>query len=108
MRGHRALGGMPSITRLNEEHSRAAPPALFDQLVSYAGYEIGRRTLSAAGSFRMFNREACVDTRLGNREVTFVGNLEGLEARVDGQSIALLRDYRSYAHMSWVQQQNLP
>jgi len=56
----------------------------------------------------MFNREACVDRRLGNREVTFFETLEGLEARIDGQDIAVLRDYRSYTHMSWVEQRSLP
>ncbi len=108
VRGHRALGGKPSITRFNEEHSRAACPDVLDDLERYAGYETGRRILSASGSFRIFNREACVDTRLGNKEVTFFESLEGLEARVDGQSIAILRDYRSYTHMSWVEQRNLP
>jgi transposase InsO family protein len=108
VRGHRALGGRPSITRLNEEHSRAACSEMLDHLESYASYETGRRTLSAAGSFRLFNREACVDRRLGNSEVTFFETLEGLEARIDGEDIAVLRDYRSYTHMSWVEQRSLP
>jgi hypothetical protein len=108
VRGHRALSGKPSITRLNEEHSRATSSETLDHLECYASYETCRRVLSASGSFRMFNREACVDTRLGNRDVTFFESLEGLEARIDGQSIAVLRDYRSYTHMSWVEQQNLP
>ena len=108
VRGHRALGGRPSITRLNEEHSRAASSDMLDHLESYASYETGRRTLSASGSFRMFNREAHVDTALANKEVIFFESLEGLEVRADGQSIAVLRDYRAYTHMSWVDQRNLP
>jgi len=108
VRGHRALGGKPSITRLNEEHSRTASSEMLDHMEYFASYETGCRVLSASGSFRMFNRQACVDTRLANREVAFFESLDGLEARIDGQSIAVLRDYRSYTHMSWVEQQNLP
>ena len=96
VRGHRALGGKPSITRLNEEHSRTASPDILDHLESFASYETGRRTLSADGSFRMFNREAHVDAMLAEREVIFFESLGGLEARMDGQCVALLRDYRTY------------
>lgn len=56
----------------------------------------------------MFNHEARVDAALANREVIFFESLEGLEARVDGQSIAILRDYRTYTHMSWVDLKRLP
>ncbi|MGC8493431.1 MAG: DDE-type integrase/transposase/recombinase [Syntrophobacteraceae bacterium] len=108
VRGHRALGGKPSITRLNEAHTRAASSDLLDCLETFACYETGPRTLSAAGSFRLFNREACVDRRFGNKEVTFFETLEGLEARIDGKDIAVLRDYRSYLHMpSWGEQRGL-
>jgi transposase InsO family protein len=108
VRGHRALGGKPSITRLNEEHSRAASSDVLDQLESYARYEVGRRTLSAAGSLRIFNREAHVDERLANREAVFFESLEGLEARVDGQSVAVLRDYRTYRQMVAYRQNEIP
>lgn len=96
VRGHCALGGKPSITRLNEEHSRAASSDVLDRLESFARYEIGRRILSASGSFRLFNRDAYVDAALARQEVIFFETLEGLEARVDGQGVALLRDYRTY------------
>jgi transposase InsO family protein len=96
VRGHRALGGKPSITRLSEEHSRAALPDVLDQLESYASYEIDRRILSASGSFRMFNRDAHVNVALAKMEVVFFESLEGLEARIDGRCVAVLRDYRTY------------
>jgi len=108
VRGHRALGGKPSITRLNEEHSRTAPADVLDNLESYACCETGRRILSDSGSFRMFNREAHADAALANKEVILFESLEGLEARVDGQSIAILRDCRAYTHLSWVDLRNLP
>ncbi|MEO8410759.1 MAG: DDE-type integrase/transposase/recombinase, partial [Propionivibrio sp.] len=96
VRGHHALGGKPSITRLNEEHSQAASPDLLDDLESYASYEIGRRTLSATGSFRLFNRDAHVDAALANQEVIFFESLAGLEVRIDSQAVAVLPDYRTY------------
>lgn len=108
VRGHRALGGKPSITRLNEEHSRAACPDVLDHLESFACYEIERRTLSATGGFRMFNREAHAEAALANKEVIFFESLEGLEARIDGQGVAVLRDYRTYRHMSWYELRKLP
>ena len=86
VRGHRALGGKPSITRLNEKHFPAASSEVLDRLKSFASYEIGRRILSASGSFRLFNRDAPVDTALARQEVIFFETLEGLEARADGQS----------------------
>ncbi|MGB3222964.1 MAG: DDE-type integrase/transposase/recombinase [Desulforhopalus sp.] len=108
VRGHRALGGRPSITRLNEEHSRAASPEVLDYLESYARYEIGRRILSASGSLRMFNRDAYVDVTLAKREVVFSESLNGLEARIDNQCVAVLRDYRTYRQMVGYRQSELP
>lgn len=58
---------------------------MLDQLESFAYYEIGRRTLSAVGSFRIFNRDAYVDVAFANQEVIFFESLEGLEARIDGR-----------------------
>ena len=46
--------------------------------------------------------------RLPKRKIVFFETLEGLEARANGQPVAVLRDYRSYTHMSWVDQRNLP
>ena len=110
VRGHRALGGKPSITRLNEEHSRAASPDVLERLESFASQEIGRRMLSASGSFRLFNRDAHVDAALARQEVIFFETLEGLEARVDGQGVAVLRDYRTYRQkaVGFYSQQEIP
>ena len=69
---------------------------MLDRLESFASYEIGRRILSASGSFRLFNRDAHVDAALARQEVIFFETLEGLEARVGGQGVAILRDYRTY------------
>ncbi len=52
--------------------------------------------LSDSGSFRLFKRDAHVDAALAKEEVILFETLEGLEARVDGQGVAVLRDYRTY------------
>src|SRR5271166_5189994 len=93
IRGHHALGGKPAITRLNE-YMHLALPAVLERLESYACYEIGRKTIPATGSIRMFGRDAYLGTMAG-REVTFFESLEGLEARFNGEC-AVLKDYRTF------------
>ncbi len=84
IRGHRALGGKPSITRLTEAHERTASPDVLDTLENQAGYEVERKVTSAAGTIRLFGRDAHVGLMAANTEVVFWESLEGLEARVDG------------------------
>jgi transposase InsO family protein len=93
VRGHHALRGQPAITRLREQH-RMAVPWVLDHLESYAVYEVSRRVLPPSGCIRMCNRDVYLDTALAGVEVTFFETLEGLEARVDGQCVGLLRGYR--------------
>ncbi len=52
----------------------------------------------------MFNREAHMDVAPASREVIFFESSDGPETTVDGDRSALLRDYRTYTHMSWVDQ----
>lgn len=98
IRGHRALGGKPSITRLSE-HTHIQQPAVLERLESYAAYEIGRKTIPATGRLRMFGRNAHLGQAWANVEVTFFESLEGLEARLDGQCVAVLKDYRTFRQM---------
>ena len=92
-RGHRALGGKPAITRLNE-CTNMALPAVLERLESYTCYEIGRKTIPSSGMIRLFNRDAHLRTMAG-REVTFFESLEGLEARGDGKCV-VLKDFRTF------------
>ena len=46
IRGHKALGGKPSITRL-QEHTDKAPAHILAQLESYAVYKLGRQTVNS-------------------------------------------------------------
>jgi transposase InsO family protein len=108
IRGHRALGGKPSITRLKEAHERTAPQEVLDNLENQAGYEVARKVTSATGTIRLFGRDAHVGLMWANTEVVFWESLEGLEARVDGTCIAILRDYRTYLKMTCSRWWDLP
>ena len=99
IRGHRALGGKPSITRLNE-YTQIALPAVLESLENYACYEIGRKVIPATGSIRLFGRNAHMGKIWANVEVTFFESLDGLEARLNGQCVAVLKDYRSFKQMA--------
>jgi hypothetical protein len=107
VRGHRALSGKPSSTRL-DEHSRFAPVELLNRLENYACYEIARKIIPAIGSIRLFGRDAYVGAALASVEVTFFESLEGLEARIHGQCVAILKDYRTFRQMSCYEWKHLP
>ena len=70
---------------------------MLERLESYASYEIGRKTIPATGSIRLFGRDAYLGTMAG-REVTFFESLEGLEARFNGEC-AVLKNYRTFKQM---------
>lgn len=76
IRGHRALGGKASITRL-EEHDRWAPPEVLERLESYAWYEVKRKVVSPTGTIPLWGRTAHVGTSLAGVEVAFIESLDG-------------------------------
>ena len=100
IRGHHVMGGKPSITRLNEAHERTASHDVLDSLESQVSYEVSRKVISATGTIRLFGRDAYVGTMLANTAVVFWESLEGLEARVDGTCVTILRHYRTYRQMT--------
>ena len=101
------VGWAPAITRLREQHGLALPWVL-DRLESYACYEVGRKVIPPTGNIRLFGRDAYLDATLGGVEVTFCETLEGLEARVEGQCVTLLRGYRDMRQLSSWQWSQLP
>jgi transposase InsO family protein len=107
VRGHQALRGQPAIMRLREQH-RMALPWVLDRLESYACYEMGRKVISATGRIRLFGRDAYLTAELAHVEVTFWESVEGLEARVNGQCIAVLREYRTFRQMTMYRGNELP
>jgi hypothetical protein len=107
VRGHWALGGLPAMTRLREQH-RMALPWVLDRLESYASYEVGCKVIPPTGNIRLFGRNAYLDVTLAGVEVTFCETLAGLEARVEGQCVMLLRGYRDMRQLSSWQWSQLP
>ncbi len=101
------MGGKPAITRLREQHVMALP-AVLERLERYACYEVGRKTIPVTGNIRLFGRDAYVGTAWANVEVTLVESLEGLEARLHGQCVAVLREYRSFKQMTCYRSHQLP
>jgi len=76
IRGHRALDGQPSITRLRE-HTRMADADVLARLESCAAYEMGHKVIPAMGRIRLLGREAYVGATLANVEVVLWESLEG-------------------------------
>lgn len=108
IRGHHALSGKPAMTRLTETPERPASQERLDSLERYASYAVARKVISATGSIRLFGRNAYVGRMWANTEVTFWESLEGLEARVEGTCVTVLRDYRTYLQMTCYRRRELP
>ena len=106
-RGHRALGGKPSITRLHE-HARFASLDLLARLETYAYYEVGCQVISPPGTIRVCSRDAYVGRAFSGSEMVFFETLEGLEASVDGPCVAILRDYRTVRQLPAWERDKLP
>lgn len=99
IRGHRALGGRPAMTRL-EEQNRMALPWVLDQLEGYAWCERGQKKVLEDGSVRMLRRYVYLDEALARQRVTCYETLDGLEVRSEDQCVYLLRDYRTWFHLA--------
>jgi transposase InsO family protein len=107
IRGHRALGGKPSITRL-QEHTEQAPAHILDPLESYAVYEVGRQRVKMDGSIRVLGRSAQLDGRLCGQEVTMYETLRGLEAKTQEGRWYLFPDYQLFRQLSCTAPWNMP
>lgn len=71
VRGHRALGGKPSITRF-KERERFAAPEMLDRLEHYACYEVKRKVISPYGHIPLLSRDAYVGTALAEIGVAYM------------------------------------
>jgi transposase InsO family protein len=107
IRGHQALGGKPSITRL-QEHTDKAPPALLAQLESYAVYVLGCQTVNGNGSIRVLGRSAQLDERACGQEVTLYETLQGLEAKTQEGRWYLFPDYQRFRQLGYTAPWEMP
>jgi transposase InsO family protein len=99
IRGHKALGGKPSITRLQEQTEKA-PSSILNQLESYAAYAVGRQEVSPDGSIRVLGRSAWLDVRVSGQGVTLYETLQGLEAKTQEGRWYLFPDYQRFRQLS--------
>jgi hypothetical protein len=107
VRGQRALGGDPSIMRL-KEHDRIASQELLDRLESFARYEVKRKVVSRYGYIQMLGRVAYVGSAWREREITLVETLEGLDAQIEGQCVAIMKDYWKFRKLPTWEWRTIP
>ena len=88
VRGHYALQGKPSSTRLQEQGFFALP-SLLDRLDSYAWCERGQKCMGEPGRVRLYGRAVYINPRLNGQKIEIYETLEGLEAG----RFYLLRNY---------------
>src|SRR5207248_5236771 len=69
VRGHRALGGRPAMTRLAEQH-RMAVPWVLESLEQYACYPLMQKRVTPQGRLSLFRRHNYLDVALRGKEVT--------------------------------------
>lgn len=97
IRGHLALDGKPSMTRLTEQHFFALPSVL-EHLETYAECEVKSRKVPAGGCFGFLGRPAYIDRRLAGEQVRAFETYFGLELRSKDGRRYLLRNERLYKH----------
>jgi transposase InsO family protein len=107
VRGHKALGGKPSITRLQEQTENASA-SILDQLERYAVYRMGRQRVKMDGSIRVLGRSAQLDVRACGQEVTMYETLRGLEATTREGRWYLFPNYQVFRQLSFTAPWNMP
>lgn len=93
MRGHLALKGKSSITRLQEQDFFALPEIL-ERLERYAWRMMGSKTVGAHGFLRLRTRDVFVHPNLQGKEVMLYETVDGLQAESDDGRMFLLLKYR--------------
>jgi hypothetical protein len=79
-----------------------ASQEILDRLESFARYEVKRKVVSRCGYIQMFGRIAYVGRTWREREITLVETLEGMEAPIEGQCMAIMKDYWKFRKLpSW-------
>ena len=91
-KGHFALKGKPSITRL-KENKKPVRKFTRKQLESLAKVKIGERIVRSGGVIFLSRRLIYVDKRLVGKKVELWETLRGLEVRLDNKLFDLISDY---------------
>lgn len=94
-RGHFALKGKPSITRLCNQ-DRFTIPFVLDRLEKYAVNELGEKIVNRYGYIRLFSRLIYAGEQFKGNKVQYFETLKGLEIRQDHFTVGILQDYYLY------------
>jgi hypothetical protein len=71
-----------------------AGPQFLDHLESFGRSEVARKVVSRYRYIQMFGRPAYVARAWKEREMTFAERLDGLGAQIQGECVAIMKDYR--------------
>jgi transposase InsO family protein len=107
IRGHYALGGKPTITRLQEQDWFALPSVL-GRLESFARHSFGTTPVKVNGCIRVLGRNGYIPKLRYGQKVSLIETLEGLEAETKDGSVYLLRDYRKFRRIPSYRRDELP
>lgn len=94
IRGHYALKGKPSATRLSEQDYFALPKIL-DKLENFAWCERPSKKVGANGWLLFNRRKVCIDAKLAGQRIKIFETLNGLEAEDEMGKLYFLADYKS-------------
>jgi putative transposase len=107
VRGHFALHGKPSTTRLGEQ-SWFALPSVLDRLESYARQPLGTTKVDLNCCFRVLGRNGYIPKLRYRQSVSLTETLDGLEAETEDGRVYLLRDYRRLRQVPISRRDELP
>lgn len=94
IRGHYALKGKPSATRLNEQDYFALPNIL-DNLENFAWCERPSKKVGADGSLFFNRRKVYLDAKLTGQRIKIFETLNGLEVEDETGRLYFLVDYKT-------------
>jgi hypothetical protein len=101
VRGHYALDGKPSYTRLREQDWFASPSVL-DCLESFARHPLGCTKVDLNCCIRVPGRNGYIPRLRYQQRVSLTETLDGLEAKTEDGRLYLLRNYRKFRQVpSW-------
>src|SRR5205823_3835321 len=100
VRGHFALNGGPSMTRLAEQ-SWLALPSVLDSLESHARHPLGSTKADWSCCIRVLGRNGYIPKLQYGQRVSLTETLDGLEAKTEDGGVYLLKNYRKYRQTSW-------
>ncbi len=93
IRGHLALQGKPSASRLNEQDFFALPPIL-DNLEMFAHCERAAKRVGAGGLMYFNQRKIYINPKLAGQKIKIFETLDGLEAEDGDGKLHFLSDYK--------------